>query len=225
MGIFKRVSDIISANLNDMADQYENPEKMLKQAILEMESSIEESRRSVAKAMASERLVAKSLNENQQLAKQWETRAEAAVEAGNDDLALKAINRRQEHEKLAAALSDQHAAASEACATLRRQLAGMQAKLAEGKRRLGTLTARKRAADVRAKTQLGMINPQLNNDAFAKFDRMREKVELAEAEADALRELSGESCSVAVEPEGCAESDPQFELEAELLEMKKRLKK
>ena len=223
MGIFKRVGDIISANLNDMAEQYEDPEKMLKQAVREMEISIEESRRSVAKAMASEKLVAKGLMENQQLSSQWQSRAEAAVEAGNDDLALKAITRRQEHEKLAAALADQHASAVEASTTLRRQLEGMQAKLAEAKRRLGTLAARKRAADVRAKTQLGSMDPQLNTDAFAKFDRMREKVEMAEAEADALRELSGD---VAVESDFAVEQDnSKLELAAELLEMKKKLKK
>lgn len=223
MGIFKRVSDIISANLNDMAEQYEDPEKMLKQAIREMETSIEESRRSVAKAMAGEKLVAKGLAENQQLAEQWKSRAEAAVESGSDELALKAITRRQEHEKLAAALADQHEAAAEASATLRRQLEGMQAKLADAKRRLGTLAARKRAADVRAKTQLNNIDPQLNDDAFAKFDRMREKVEMAEAEADALRELAG---GAGDEPEVMsAQNDSKLELEAELLAMKRRLKK
>src|SRR5262249_4771274 len=76
MGLFKRVSDIISANLNDMADKYEDPEKMLKQAVREMEESIETARRDVAKAMASDKIVAKELAGNEQKAAQWQERAE-----------------------------------------------------------------------------------------------------------------------------------------------------
>lgn len=68
----------------------------------------------------------------------------------------------------------------------------MQAKLAEAKRQLGTLTARKKAADMQVRMSRSSVAPDLCTDAFAKFDRMREKVEMAEAEADAFRELAGE---------------------------------
>ena len=184
MGMFKRISDIVSANFNEMVDHWEEPEKMLRQAIREMEITIEESNRSVAKAMASEKLVGKELAENQRQAKEWQTRAETAVAAGDDGLARKALARKQEHDKVAAALSDQHTASQEASVTLRRQLEAMQAKLTDAKRRLGTLAARKKAADVRARVQIGKLDPKLNDDAFAKFDRLREKVEMAEAEAE-----------------------------------------
>jgi phage shock protein A len=98
----------------------------------------------------------------------------------------------------------------------------MQAKLAEAKRQLGTLAARKKAADVRARMSLGIPTPQLGGDAFAKFDRMREKVEMAEAEADALRELAGEP----VFEDVSAETDKSgLEVDAELLELKKKLNK
>lgn len=221
MGIFKRVSDIIAANLNDLVEQYEDPEKMLKQAIGEMESSIEKFRRRVAKAMAAETIVAMGLTENRELAEQWNGRAEVAIAVGNDALALKAIARRREHEKLAIALADQYEAASQASMTLRRKLDGMQAKLSDAKRRLGSLTARKRAADARLETQHRAFDAQLDEDPFAKFDRMCEKVELAEAEANALRELAS---SQYLDP--LFESEPddsKLELEAELLEMKRRL--
>ena len=103
MGLFKRMSDIVSANLNDMAEKYEDPEKMLKQAVREMETSIEEARRDVAKSMASDKIVAKELAENEQKASQWQQRAEAAIEAGDDNLARQALGRKQEYEKVAAA--------------------------------------------------------------------------------------------------------------------------
>ena len=63
MGLFKRMSDIVTANLNEMAEMYEDPEKMLKQAVREMESSIEEARRDVARSMASDKVVATQLAE------------------------------------------------------------------------------------------------------------------------------------------------------------------
>src|ERR1700676_2136455 len=107
MGLFKRISDIVSANLNDMVESWEEPEKMLKQAVREMETAIDQARRSVAKAMASEKLVGKELLENERHAEQWQTRAESAVAAGDDTLALKALARKREHESVAAALRDQ----------------------------------------------------------------------------------------------------------------------
>jgi phage shock protein A len=223
MGIFQRINDIVSANLNDMVESWEEPEKMLKQAIREMEVSIEDSKRSVAKAMASEKMLGKELLENHRQADEWQRRAEQAVETGNDDLARKALARKQEHEKVAAALSDQHTASQEAVVTLRRQLDAMQAKLADAKRRLGTLVVRKKAADMRARIQVGAADATLNTDAFAKFDRLREKVEMAEAEAEALRELSGARGS----ENGIAESasDENLEVDAELVKLKKRLGK
>ncbi|HEY1602191.1 MAG TPA: PspA/IM30 family protein [Pirellulales bacterium] len=222
MGLFKRVSDILSANLNDMVEKYEDPEKMLKQAVREMETSIETSRRDVAKALASDKIVAKELADNEHKASQWQQRAESAVEAGDEKLARQALGRKQEYEKLAAALRDQHSAAVESSATLRRQLEGMQAKLADAKRQLGTLSARKKAADVRAKLSLGTASPELNHDAFAKFDRMREKVEMAEAEADALRELASESVQEEISLE---QESSNLEIDSELRELQKKFKK
>jgi phage shock protein A len=224
MGVFKRVSDIMSANLNDVIETWEEPEQMLRHAVREMEVSIERSQRSVARAMASHKLVAKELATNQQQAEQWQARAESAVAAGNDALALKALAKKQEHEKLAAALRDQHASAVEATDTLRRQLEEMRAKLADAKRRLGTLTARKKAADLQTRVQLGKIDPELNTDAFAKFDRFREKVERAEAEADALRELASGGTAVD-ESVATVPDSHQLELGAELAELKQKLAK
>lgn len=222
MGLFKRMSDIISANLNDMAEQYEDPEKMLKQAVREMETSIDEARHNVARSMAGVKVVSRELAENERQVAQWQSRAEAAVASGDDQLARKALTRKQEYEKLVAALVDQRVSAVEASTALRRQLEGMQAKLADARRRLGTLSARKKAADVRGRMALGTIDPQLNSDAFAKFDRMREKVELAEAEAEALQELAG----VSTAESQADEPDPVgLEVDTELRELKQKLKK
>ena len=101
MGLFKRISDIISANLGEMAESFEDPEKMLKQAVREMEKSIQDATKETAKALAGEKKLVKELAHNVSQAKQWQSRAEKAVEEGDDDLARRALSRKQEHEKLA----------------------------------------------------------------------------------------------------------------------------
>ncbi len=225
MGVFRRISDIISANLNDLTEGFEDPEKMLKQAVREMEQTIAEVTGQTAKAMANETTLSRELERNRTQQQQWQGRAEKAVEEGNEDLARKALTRKNEHEKLVAALADQLEAAQEASASLRCQLAAMKAKLAEGKRNLATLSARKRAADFRKKmeTQAAGTVSDADDSAFAKFDRMKAKVEQAEAEAAAMAELRG------MEAGGTAEEietpEEGIDVSAELAELKRKLRK
>ena len=149
MGLFGRVGDILSANLNDMVDRFEDPEKMLKQAVREMETAIAEARRETARAMAAEKLAGKDLADSERQVRDWRRRR-AGGASGDDALARKALARKQEHDKVSAALRDQASAAADASGALRRQLEAMQAKLSEATRRLGTLAARNKAAAVRA---------------------------------------------------------------------------
>jgi len=220
MGIFKRISDIISANLNELTEQFEDPELMLKQAIREMEQSINEVTEQTAKAMASEKTMLRELERNRQQAEQWRVRAEKAVGDGDDELARRALLRKREHEKLAAALEDQLAAARESVGTLRRQLDAMKAKLAEARRSHATLAARKRAADFRKKMSVepGSAPSGVETDAFSKFERLREKVEQAEAEA--LAELrQGTPGQTGVEE---PVADVDLDVDAELADLKRK---
>jgi len=226
MGVFGRISDILSANLNDFTERFEDPEKMLKQAIREMEASISEVTGQTAKAMANEKTLAREHQRNKAQVEQWIGRAEKAVEAGDDDLARKALARKNEHQKIVEALEDQLQAAEEASRTLKRQLSAMKAKLAEAKRNLTTLSARKRAADFRKKldAQAAGLTAEVDDTAFAKFDRLKSKVEQAEAEAEAIAELRG------LEAGGTAEdvaeiSEEEVDVAAELAELKQRLRK
>ncbi|MEX2120015.1 MAG: PspA/IM30 family protein [Pirellulales bacterium] len=225
MGIFKRISDIISANLNELTDGLEDPEKMLRQAVREMEQAIADATQQTAKAMANERTMARELDRNRQQVKQWQVRAENAVESGDDESAKKALSRKHEHEKLAVALDDQLESAREACRALRCQLDGMKAKMAEARRNLTTLSTRKRAADFRNKmaTPANAFSVDVDDNAFAKFDRLRDRVERAEAEAQALAELrSGATRETSLDDDT---ADEQAELVVELAELKRRLKK
>ena len=226
MGIFKRISDIISANMNELTDQFEDPEKMLKQAIREMEDSIAEVTQQTAKAMANEKTLIRELERNRAGSQEWQQRAVKAVESNDDALARKALARKNEHEKIVAALEDQLKAAREGCTTMQHQLSGMQAKLAEAKRNLATLSIRKKSADLRKKmdAQAAGLASSVDDTAFAKFDRLKAKVEQAEAEAEAVAELR------AMQAGGKAEdvsevSGEALDVAAELAEMKRKMNK
>ncbi len=224
MGIFKRISDIISANLNELTESFEDPELMLKQAIREMETSINEVTEQTAKAMANEKTLNRELERNRQQAEEWKGRASKAVDAGDDDLARRALSRKKEHDKLVAALEDQLEAAGEASGVLKRQLDAMKAKLAEAKRNHATLTARKRAADFRKRVdaQVAGVSTDVETDAFAKFERLRSKVEQAEAEAEAMAELRRSQPTGSAPPEEISDAD--LDVDAELAEMKRQRK-
>jgi phage shock protein A len=223
MGLFQRIGDIITANLNEMTASFEDPEKMLKQAIREMEQSIGEAIQETAKVLANEKRMARELANNQREATEWQRKAEQAVAAGDDGLARKALSRKQEHQKLVTALQDQLTAAEDASRTLKHQLEGMQAKLAEAKRSLATLSARNRAAEFKKKVHTSAMSSEssvVSDDAFAKFDRLREKVEQAEAEADALAELRG--CAAATDDPPASSEAASADIEDELAALKQK---
>jgi phage shock protein A len=214
MGVFKRITDIVSANLNDLTEGWEHPEQMLRQAIREMEESIGTATRETARALANEKLLDKELQKNHSQA------------AGDDELARKALVRKKEHEKLVAALEDQLNAARQAAGSLKRQLDGMKVKLAEAKRSLATLSARQRAADFRKKMEAanGEFSTDLDDDAFAKFERLRSRVEQSEAEAEAMAELRG-TATATVDSDDEFEAGDETDVDAQLVELKKKMAK
>lgn len=216
MGLFKRLQDIITANLGDVVDGNENPEPLLQQAIKEMDAAIVEARRETARAMAAEKLAGKELADSERQARDWQQQAAQAVRAGDDDKARAALARKQEHDKVSAALRDQTAAAAEASRVLRHQLEAMQAKLAEAKRRLGTLSARQKAASARMKS----ADAHFETEAFAKFDRISGKIAQVEAEAEAMREL--ETGNRPAPKEEWATEGTDSDVEAQLAELKKQ---
>lgn len=188
MGIFRRASDIVAANLNDLVDRFEDPDKMLRQAVREMDAAIDSASAAAAKSLAAEKLLARELARNERQAAEWQGRAAAAVQAGDDELAKRALLRRREHDSLVGALREQQAAAVEANGRLRRQLDAMRAKRAEAARKLSTLTARHAVALARRRLHSGGA-AMLDARAFDRFARLHEKVEQAEAEAEAIAEL------------------------------------
>lgn len=99
MGIFDRMSRLIRANINDMIDRAEDPEKMIDQILRDMESNIRTARSQVAAMIAQEKELEADLNETKQLAAEWGAKAKRAVDAGKDDLAREALRRRRDNEE------------------------------------------------------------------------------------------------------------------------------
>lgn len=194
MGLFNRISDIVSANLNDLVDKCEDPEKLLKQAIREMDESISAATTDAAKVIGNEKRLQKELTRNQEEVAKYEARALRFVEEGNDTAARDALKKKQEFTSIVASQEEQLEGAKGSNETLKQQINAMNAKLDEAKRNLATLTARKKAADIRKQAAASgslAAAALTDNSAFEKFERMREKVEQAEAEAEALEELAG----------------------------------
>ena len=98
--IFKRISDILAANLNDLIDRVEDPERMVKQIIREMEDNIRIAEESVIDAIASEKQLQKDLEHHRQQAATWRQRAEEALRADQEDLARAALTRKKEHDQI-----------------------------------------------------------------------------------------------------------------------------
>jgi phage shock protein A len=191
MGLFRRLGDIFTSNLEDAVTKMEDPEKLLRSSIRDMESAVREAEQAAAKSMASEKLLLKEIERNRQSAADSARQAEAAVDRGDDEVARKALERQDEYAKLTPVLERQRETLAEGVADVVAQLGVMRERLAEAKRNLASLSARKKAADFRKKMAGGETEIELDQDAFAKFDRLRERVEQAEAEAEALTEIRG----------------------------------
>ena len=122
MGLFRRTAELVSANLHDFVERFEQPERMFRHSLRDMETLVERTTAAVARSIAAERLLAKTHRTEQDEIARWTQRAAAAVAAGDDPLGRRAIERRFEHERTLALLARQLAEAAETNAALRRQL-------------------------------------------------------------------------------------------------------
>jgi phage shock protein A len=191
MGIFARLASLIKSNLNDLISQAEDPEKMLVQVVLDMETQLVEAKKQVAVSIADEKRLAKQAEQEMANAAEWERRAMLAVKAGDDALAKEALQRKKEHESLANTYKDQWQKQKNAVDQLKMALRLLNSKIEEAKRKKNVLIARKKRAEAQKAIQETMSG--LNNaSAFETFDRMATKIDQMEAEAEAASELHEE---------------------------------
>ncbi len=219
--MFKRISDVIAANLNDLVDRVEDPERMIKQLIREMEENINSAREGAIDALASEKLLAKELESQRRQAGECHERARRALAAGNEALAREALLRKKEHDGIVANLQRSWESARGTSERIKTQLRALEAKLAEARLKKGSLVARQRASQ--ALDQMDQVRDrfQVGLDLDHTFGRMADKVGEMEARMEARAELSGEY----------SESEREFlkmevdaEVEAELAALRQEVK-
>ena len=191
MGVFKRVGDILSANLNDVVERFESPEIMLRQALREMDSALDRTMEATARAIADERLLEDQLARSHAQLAGCDQVARDAVRRGDDQAARSALASRRDEQKLIAALDDQLAATRAVVAKLRRRLEAMRIRRAEDERKLHVLVARERAAAAQRQFLFETRESGRAEAGLARFERMWRRVERHEAETEALLELSG----------------------------------
>jgi len=189
-GMFARMTDILRSNLNEALDRAEDPEKLIRQMIREMEEAVNKATASVGTAVANQKRLERQHDERANQAQDWQRKAERAVEADEDKLARRALERKtvlqRTVEELAPAVEESRKTAQQ----LREQLRELKGKLEEARTRQGTLMARHRAAEARKKLAKSLHG--LGDDAFSSFERFEQRVEESEAVAEAHAEVASD---------------------------------
>jgi len=190
MQFFRRVNDILSANLHDLVDAFEDPEQMLRHAVREMETALDRVLDGTAKVIATEKLLAAQLRDREQQSDQFHHRARQAAAAGDEPRAKHFLIEKHRFDNTSAVLRKQLAATQEQSAALRRHIDAMRLKLEEARHLQTTLAARHRAALARKELLAASNGLTADGSAFGRFERLRTKVEQCEAEADARIEFA-----------------------------------
>ncbi len=188
MGIFSRISDIFKANVNDALDKAEDPEKMIKQMVVEMEESVNKATLAVGNAIANEKQLERKITKHRRLTEDWQKKAMQAVQAGRDDLAKAALEKKSNQERSVRDLEPAYEQAKKVSQNMRSQLDTLKAKLEEARSRQNTLIARSQAA--KAQKQIAQSFSGVGSDAFSKFDKFENKVEQLESQAQAFEQLA-----------------------------------
>jgi phage shock protein A len=196
MGIFSRFTDIVNANINAMLDKAEDPEKIVRLMIQEMEDTLVEVRSAAARAIADRKELDRKLATVERDRDDWDHKAELAVRKGRDDLARAALAERARVEERVELLKSQHAQVDEGLERLKEDIARLEEKLGDAKTRQKALVMRHRTAsnrlDVRRHTHENKID-----DALVRFEQFERKMETMEGRVEAYdigarKDLRGE---------------------------------
>jgi phage shock protein A len=192
MALLERVSTLVRANLNDLVDKAEDPDKMLRQVILDMRNQLLQVKTQVAIAVADHHLLLKKKQEHHDSAAEWMRKAELAVGKKQDDLARAAIERSVGFRKMAASFEQQLGDQNVQVENLKSAFGKLEMKLAEAQTKSELLVAQNRRA--RAINRAGDARMKLDDGSpDIAFDRMQRKVDLTEAEGAAKNELIRDS--------------------------------
>jgi phage shock protein A len=189
MALLERVSTLVRANLNDLIDQAEDPEKMIKQVILDMQNQLLQVKTQVAIAIADQHLLEKRQKENEDKVAEWMRKAELSVDKKQDDLARAALQRVESYRELSTSFGQQLTDQKAQVENLKTALRQLDQKLTEAQAKADLLIAQHRRARAVGKASDAKINIGDGSKAAA-FDRMKHKVARQEAVSQAKAEIA-----------------------------------
>ena len=184
MGMFSRFTDIINANINSMLDKAEQPEKMIRLIVQEMEETLVEVRSTAAKYIAEKKTLTRQIDSLQASSTRWQSKAELALSKGRDDLAKSALTEKHKSNHLIDGLQVELAQLNEYLSAVQEDSQRLQEKLAEAKRRQEALVLRQESAQVRLKVREKAVVHNID-EAISKFERYQQKIDNVEAQIEA----------------------------------------
>jgi phage shock protein A len=215
--VFSRARDIFAANMTELLDRSEDPTKMIRMIILEMEETLVEVRASAARCIADGKEMRRALSRLDELQKSWTEKAELALSKDREDLAKAALIERQKAADMADGLRQEIAEIDGTLKTYEGDIAKLQGKLREARARQNAIAARFESAITRAKAR-ELMNGNRTEDAFSRFEVLERRADFAEGRADALGMTGPKSLE-----EEIAELKASESVDAELEAMKAAL--
>ena len=216
MGLLDRMSTLVRSNLNDLLDRAEDPEKMIKQLLVDMNNQRIQAKTQVAAAIAEERRVQQRAQEAEKQADEWQRRAELAIEKGDDELAKQALVRRNTYAQTAAGMQEQLQAYSAQVQALRDGMRQLDDKIGEAEAKKELLIARSRSAKAQ-ETMHRTLSGIRGSGTMGEFDRLEQRVQEQEARAAAYTDLSADRLE-----DQFAALESESDLDRQLRELKSR---
>ena len=185
MGIFSRTRDIIAANVTDLLDKAEDPAKMIRMIILEMEETLVEVRASAARTIADQKEMRRQIGKLDRLQDSWTEKAELALSKDREDLAKAALIEKQKAGDMADQLKAEIGVLDDALRASEADIAKLQGKLREARARQNAIQSRLESAHNRIRLREMVAGPKVD-DAFSRFEVLERRADFAEGQADAL---------------------------------------
>ena len=185
MGIFSRMTDIINSNINSLLDQAEDPDKMIRLIIQEMEDTLVEVRSSSARVLADRKAAARRLEQVQAEAETWEEKAKLAISKGREDLARAALQEKHEIEDEVSVVAAELKATDEHIAQLHEEVAQLQQKLTDAKAKQKAMMMRSKTVESRIKVKRQMHREALDG-AFQRFEHFERRMDNLESQLETM---------------------------------------
>ena len=222
MGIFSRTRDIIAANFNDMLDKADDPQKMIRMIILEMEETLVEVRASAARTIADQKEMHRHSVKLDKLQIDWNEKAQLAISKDREDLARAALVEKKKAADMSEQLKQEIAVLDDALRAYEQDIQKLQNRLREARSRQTAIAARLESAENRVKLRSLMTTERVD-EALTRFDALERRVDYAEGRADQLK-MESESGKLSLSDE-IAALEGSDKVDEELEEMKRALGK